>query len=74
MLFDLTYKGSLVDEGSGIGIEEEDGKGEYEAMTDQSEQVVLHELEQDPDCGGPTKDHSRCLLVPPQEYISSCKP
>ena len=38
-------KSSLVDESGGIGPQEEDGQREDEAVAQQGEEVVLHNLE-----------------------------
>ena len=41
-------------------------------MADQSQQMVVEQLEQNPDGGGPAKHAGGDLLVPPEEDISSC--
>ena len=56
---------SLVDESGGIGPQEKDGQREDEAVAHQGEEMVLHDLEQEPDGGGTSKDTAGDLLVPP---------
>ena len=54
-----------VDESAGIGPEEEGGQGEDEAVAQQGEQMVLHDLEQEPDGRSASEHPSGDLLVPP---------
>ena len=56
---------SLVDESGGIRPEEQDGQGEDEAVAQQGEQVVVHDLKQQPDGSCAGKHTTRNLLVPP---------
>ena len=48
-------KSSLVDERGGIGPQEEDGQREDETVAHQGEEMVLHNLEQEPDGRGTSK-------------------
>ena len=54
-----------VDESAGIGPEEEGGQGEDEAVAQQGEQMVLHDLEQEPDGRSASEHPPGDLLVPP---------
>lgn len=54
-----------MDESGGIGPEEEDGQGENEAVAHQGEEVVLHDLEEEPDGRGSGEHPTGDLLVPP---------
>lgn len=51
-------KSLLVNEGGTIGPQEKDCKGEDQYMADQGQEVILHQLEQDPYCSGNTKSAS----------------
>lgn len=68
-----TEGSSLVDEGRSVGPEEEDAQGEDEAVAQEGEKMVVHDLKQQPDGRGAGKHPARDLLVPPQEEIGSCK-
>lgn len=54
-----------MDENADIGIKEEGCQGEDEAVAHQGEQMVLHDLEQQPDGRSASKHPSGDLLVPP---------
>ena len=62
----------LVNEHGGIRPEKQNCKNNNHHMAKQSEDVILHQLKQNPRSCSTTENTTRHLLVLPHEYISSC--
>ena len=62
----------LVNEHGGIRPEKQNCKNNNHHMAKQSEEVILHQLKQNPGSCSTTENTTRHLLVLPHEYISSC--